>query len=243
MSGTPSSAVSIPARFNGPPASGNGGYTCGTVARLLGARAAEVTLRRPPPLDRPLVVERGPDGDAVTLLDGEVTVAEGRRLPDLDLDPPPAVPLETAREASPGFPWFERHPFPTCFVCGPERKEQDGLRIFAGATPEGEVAACPWTPSPEWDQRGGVRAEVVWAALDCPSAVPAATMAGADAATAVLARLSASIDAEVPAGEPHVVVAWPLYREGRKRFAGSAILGADGSVRARASALWIELRG
>src|SRR5918996_2619259 len=45
--------VMIPARFNGPPATANGGYTCGLVARLLGVDA-EVTLRRPPPLDRPL---------------------------------------------------------------------------------------------------------------------------------------------------------------------------------------------
>ena len=46
-------AMIVPGRFNGPPDSGNGGYTCGLVAGLLG-EVAEVTLRLPPPLDREL---------------------------------------------------------------------------------------------------------------------------------------------------------------------------------------------
>jgi hypothetical protein len=249
--------VSIPGRFNGPPSSANGGYTCGTVARLVGGRAAAVMLRRPPPLDRPLAVEgpaatdpgeggvaEGQDvgAAAVRLLDGDAVVAEGRHLEALDAEPPGTVSQEEAREAMAGFPWYDGHPFPTCFVCGPERDEHDGLRIFAGAVAEEDVFACPWTPSSEWADGGAVRTEVVWAALDCPSAVAAAAGTGADAPAAVLARLSASIDAPVPAEEPHVVVSWPLGREGRKRFAGSAIVGTDGAVRARASALWIELR-
>ena len=249
-------SVSVPPRFNGPPASANGGYVCGVVAGLLGAPAAEVTLRAPPPLDRALAVERRreagasgappsagvPGAQSVRLLDGEATVAEGRPLGALDLDPPPPVALEAAREAVGRFPWYEGHPFPTCFVCGPRREPGDGLRIFAGSVPGGEVYACPWTPAAEWAERGSVRGEVVWAALDCPSAVAAASLAGPDAGTAVLARLAASIDAEMRAGEPHVVVSWPLGRDGRKRAAGTAILSADGAVRARAQALWIELR-
>ena len=47
-------AVMIPRRFNGPPDSGNGGYSCGVVAALLDAPAVEVTLRAPPPLEREL---------------------------------------------------------------------------------------------------------------------------------------------------------------------------------------------
>jgi hypothetical protein len=234
--------VSIPARFNGPPASANGGYTCGTLARLLGTGPAEVTLRRPPPLERPLAVEEERDAGVVRLRDGETTIVEARRLTTLDGEPPRAVSLAAAREAMRGFPWYHRHPFPTCFVCGPAREGSDGLDIFAGAVRDSDVFACPWTPATEWGDGGSVRTEVVWAALDCPSAVAAAAPAGGDAATAVLARLSASIDAEVPVGEPHAVVSWPLSLEGRKRVAGSAILSADGSVLARASALWIELR-
>jgi hypothetical protein len=50
-------------RFCGPPASANGGYACGAIAELLSG-GAEVTLRRPPPLGRPLRVRVG-GGDAV----------------------------------------------------------------------------------------------------------------------------------------------------------------------------------
>jgi hypothetical protein len=50
-------SVTIARRYNGPPASGNGGYSCGLVGTLLGG-VAEVTLRSPPPLERPLDVER-----------------------------------------------------------------------------------------------------------------------------------------------------------------------------------------
>jgi hypothetical protein len=45
----------IEERYRGPPDSGNGGYVCGLVAGFLGG-SAEVTLRRPPPLDRTLLV-------------------------------------------------------------------------------------------------------------------------------------------------------------------------------------------
>ena len=46
--------LSIPAFFNGPPESGNGGYTCGRVAELVDAEVVEVSLRSPPPLDTAL---------------------------------------------------------------------------------------------------------------------------------------------------------------------------------------------
>ena len=49
--------ITIAKRFCGPPRSGNGGYVCGSLAAFVEG-TAEVTLRRPPPLDRPLFVER-----------------------------------------------------------------------------------------------------------------------------------------------------------------------------------------
>ena len=51
--------VLIPRRFNGPPASANGGYTCGLIARYVGGPAA-VSLRSPPPLDTALALTRAP---------------------------------------------------------------------------------------------------------------------------------------------------------------------------------------
>ena len=43
----------IPARFNGPPGSANGGYACGLVSEALGG-GFEVTLLLPPPLETEL---------------------------------------------------------------------------------------------------------------------------------------------------------------------------------------------
>jgi hypothetical protein len=46
----------IPARFNGPPGSGNGGYSARIFA---GGAQCEVTLRMPPPLDTSLSMVDG----------------------------------------------------------------------------------------------------------------------------------------------------------------------------------------
>ena len=51
-------SIVIEPRFRGPARFPNGGYTCGLVAGLLDADTAGVTLRLPPPLDTPLLVER-----------------------------------------------------------------------------------------------------------------------------------------------------------------------------------------
>src|SRR6185436_9559900 len=53
--------LTIDPRYRGPDTSGNGGYTCGLVAAHV-AGDAEVTLRLPPPLGRPLRVEPRDDG-------------------------------------------------------------------------------------------------------------------------------------------------------------------------------------
>jgi hypothetical protein len=65
--------VVIARRFNGPPGSGHGGWSAGQVGLLLDEPVAEVTLRRPPPLETPLIVQRR-DGTAA-LLDGDAVVA------------------------------------------------------------------------------------------------------------------------------------------------------------------------
>ena len=53
--------LTIPPRFNGPAGVGNGGYVCGRIAAYIDGPAT-VTLRRPPPLDTPMQVERDGDG-------------------------------------------------------------------------------------------------------------------------------------------------------------------------------------
>src|SRR5579864_5465241 len=65
-------SVTVPARFCGPPDSGNGGYTCGLVAKELGG-VVECTLRSPVPLETPLDLERSQSG-AVLRQGGKVIV-------------------------------------------------------------------------------------------------------------------------------------------------------------------------
>jgi hypothetical protein len=59
----------------------------------------------------------------------------------------------------------------------------------------------------------------------------------------VLGKLAARIDRPVVAGEPHVILAWELGIDGRKRNSAAALFSAaDGELRAVSKALWIELR-
>ena len=196
---------------------------------------AEVSLRAPPPLGRELTIERGDDG--IVLRDGEAIVAEGRPA-TLELDVPPPVELSEAEAAVTAFAGFTRHAFPGCFACGPEREEGDGLRLFPGDVDGRDEIACPWTPDEGLaDRQGHVRPEFVWAALDCPTA-----FAWEQIPPIVLARLTARIDGDIRAGEPHVVSAWRIERDGRKHHSACAIATREGEVLAAARALWIELK-
>jgi hypothetical protein len=220
----------IDPHYSGPPGSANGGYTCGLVAALLDG-PAEVTLRLPPPLGRPLRVER--TDDRVAIFDDAALVAEAT-LTEIDLDVPEAVTVAAAERAARGYPGFETHAFPDCFVCGPSRGEGEGLRIFAGRV-EGrdDVFAAPWTPAES-------RPELVWAALDCPGAI---AVGFPERGETLLGRLAARIDRLPEPGEPHVVVAWPLGEDGRKLYAGTALLTASGQPLAHARATWIAPAG
>ncbi len=221
--------ITIPARFNGPPGSANGGYACGLVAALAGGRA-EVTLRVPPPLDRPLAVAR--EGARVTVRDGETLVAEAEPV-EFSLDVPAPVSVEEAGEASRGYAGFRAHAYETCFVCGPARA--DGLGIYPGPVAGRELVAAPWTPPGD----DPMPDEIVWAALDCPSgwAVDEFSREGV-----LLGRLAARLVGPVVGGEPYVVLGWPVGAEGRKRFAGSAVVSADGAVLAYARSTWLVPR-
>jgi hypothetical protein len=228
-------SLTISARFCGPADSGNGGYTCGRLAALLGG-AAEVTLRRPPPLERPLSIMRTPHG--LVLLDGGATIAEARPA-TVEIEPPPCPGLGAAADAAGHYHGLTAHAFPTCFVCGPARAPGDGLRIFAGKVRGDSLVACPWKPDARLaDEAGVVAPEFAWAALDCPGAW--AWLADLERPL-VLGRLSAVLDAPVKAGLLHVVGGWRLGREGRKHFSGTAIWRADGTLCARARATWIEV--
>jgi hypothetical protein len=235
-----SETLTIPARFNGPPSSANGGYACGRIAELVGAEEVAVSLRLPPPLERPLDVVR--DGARVEVRDGDGTVVAEAAPETLGLDVPDAIsPDEAAAASAAGEEkWTARHPFRTCVVCGPDREPHDGLRVFPGELRDGMYAAH-WTPDESvGNGNGKVRPECVWAALDCPTSAPVANFG--EGPPMVLARLTARLGASVRVGEAHALVSWPLAVEGRKRHAACALYDSEGRLLCASRALWIELR-
>lgn len=217
----------IPARFNGPPGTGNGGWCSGVFAVAAGARAGgppyQVTLRVPPPLETGLELRDGSVFAGDTLV-AEVTGADGVG------DDVPAVSLATATEASRGYPGFASHPFPTCFVCGPDRSTGDGLRIFPGVLPDGRTAA-PWTVPDE------VSVPTLWAALDCPGGWSAIARGRAY----VLGRIAARVDALPTPGDECVVMGAATDISGRKATVDSTVYGPDGRLLASARATWIAV--
>jgi hypothetical protein len=224
--------VSIARRYRGPPESGNGGYVCGLVAKALGG-PAEVTLKSPPPLGTPLALVR--DEAGVRLMHGDQEIAIARSAIVDVAAPAPPSPAE-AREASGR---YAGSPIPECYVCGHERTEGDGLRLFTGPDRSGAFVAAPWSPQAEHaDDAGRVAAEYIWAALDCPGYFGLMRPALA----ALLGRLKAEIIEAPCIGEECIAVGWPLGSEGRKYFAGSALFAASGRLLAKAHAVWIELR-
>lgn len=226
--------VLIPARFNGPPTSGNGGYSAGSLARMLTQdRPVEVTIRRPVPLDVELYVDL--DGDTATAVDESEVIAEAR-IVELEAlgEPVPPVPFADAILTALHYPGADGHPFPTCFVCGPGRPDRDGLELFPGPVdgdPTYTAAALVLRPEHE------PTAQLMWAALDCPSGW---AMGLADR-PAVLGRVTGLVRDVAAVGE-HCVVVGQLERwDGRKAFTRATAYGADGRELGRTRATWIEI--
>jgi hypothetical protein len=230
--------VLIPRRFNGPPASANGGYTCGLIARYVGGPAA-VSLRSPPPLDTALQLTRGPDGEIV-LRHRDLLVAEGGPADPLDLEPPVRPTVAQARESLRRHPWLNgRHPFSDCYVCGAGRHDGLGLHFGDLRGHPGVTAALLVADETVPHDARGLVPEIAWGALDCPSYVPALWEADVPS---LLAWMHAEVLEPIPLGEPIVATGWLLGAEGRKHYTASALLSADGQLLARARHLWVRPR-
>jgi hypothetical protein len=212
-------ALTIPGRFNGPPGSGNGGVTCGLLATATGL--SQVTLRQPPPLDVALEVRSG------ELYDGDQLVATAAAA-DVTVTSIAPVSLADAKAATASYPGWKDHPFPTCFVCGPDHPS--GLRVFPGPVADGVVAA-PWTPADD-------DPVMVWAALDCPSGwshdIPGRPM--------VLGRMTCRIDRLPEPGQETVAMGWRLGEDGRKCFTASGLFTGSGELLALAEQTWVVLQ-
>ncbi|MEM6641248.1 MAG: hypothetical protein AAF610_15270 [Pseudomonadota bacterium] len=232
-------SVTLDARFCGPPDSGNGGVTVGHLARRIDG-PAKVTLRAPPPLG--VAMQLTGDEKAVSLDCGAHRIGEAVIEP---LDATPfrtldriAVDIDRTRAAEASFAGFTRHAFPTCFVCGPERREGDGLRLFAAPLEERVTAA--WCPAASLaDEHGRIADVFLYAALDCPSYFALRD----PQLVALLGRMHAEVIDRPRPGDQLVVDAWALAREGRKRTTAVALRNESGDVLARAVNIWIEIDG
>jgi hypothetical protein len=158
--------------------------------------------------------------------------------------PPAAVDPAAARSATERYRGLQRHPFPTCFVCGTGRPVGDGLRLFAGPVDDGSIGegrvACTWQPDPSLAdpaRPGRVAAEYVWAALDCPGG----WSSDIESRPLVLGTMTVRVSAAVAIGVPGVVVGEHRGTAGRKTFAATALYDPDGTMLARAEQVWIEI--
>jgi hypothetical protein len=228
--------VTIARRYCGPPDSANGGYACGLVAAHLQGEA-RVRLMVPPPLEVPLSLVQS--GGNCRMTHGDVLVAEGA--PErIDSAIPDPVTFDEAVSAAARFAWVTGHPFPTCFVCGPQRQHGDGLCIFPGPVSNRSLVAAPWIPDRSVSNDAGeVHSEVMWAALDCPSLFgllefePGATFG-------LLGQLTARIIRRPRTGEPCVVIGWSRGKDGRKLYGAAAVYSSGGELLGNSAAVWIQ---
>lgn len=239
------SSLTIEHRYRGPARSGNGGYTAGLLAGLLAGAAGAaagtpvtVTLRKPPPLDIALDVVPSDDGSkgGVELRQGDDVVASAVQgeLAESAVGP---VSFDAATAARAAYRGATQHPFPECFVCGPDREPGDGLRLTPGLWEAGRTA-CVWLPDPACAAAGDptrARPELSWAALDCPGG----WSSDLGNRPVVLGRMTAYAEA-ARIGRPQIVVGQLLREEGRKTFTATAMYD-EGRLVGRAEQTWIQV--
>ena len=229
--------VTIPAQFNGPLHSGNGGYVAGLLAEeLAGTGPVTSTLRIPPPLDVPLSWEH--DGAEVRLLTAGGAVVGSASAGGFTREVTGCPTPEEAAEGLAHYPGFTHHPFNHCFTCGTARDEGDGLRLFAGPIDPAKpgLTSTPWTPHEAFGgDDGTLDIPVAWAALDCPGG----WAADFSRHTMVLGRMTAELNRRPRAGEPYISVGHLQAQEGRKFLTDTALYAEGGELLGRAEQIWI----
>lgn len=220
--------LTITARHSGFPGLALGAYAGGLLAAELGP-AVRVRFRRPIPIDVPLALARGTH--EATLALGGVVVAEAH-LGDVDVGGAPIVSVDAAGEAGDRYIGHERHPYPSCFCCGPARGSSDGLRVFVGPVRGGRAVAGLWTaPRALADPSGRLPMEIAWSVIDCPGIWALIVDAPEDSDEQVVTgTLDVRVDRPLRPETRYVVTAWPMGREGRRMYAGTVVSDERGEV-------------
>ncbi|MEW2389650.1 hotdog fold domain-containing protein [Streptomyces venezuelae] len=240
--------LTVPASHQGYPGVAFGGYVAGLLAARARAGTVRVDFRAATPVSAPVRMTELPDGGAQLTGEAGAVLATATPVPDLPVSGAPDTPSwDQAAAAAEAF----RRARPTglgadgtvvdCFGCGP-RPPGRGLRQCCMPVPGRDVVATAWTAHPAFaDARGLMRAELLWAVLDCPTAWAGVHVGGLRPG-AVTASLTATLLRPVVAGEDHITYAWPISSAGRKHTMGAAVTTARGELCATGEALWIDPR-
>ncbi len=242
--------ITVPARFRGPPESGNGGYVAGAIAERVRAlsgladdAAIEVTLRAPTPLDQPMQLHAG---EVAHLMAGETLIAEATPA-SLELQIPQPPTFEAALAARDGSPAFIRNinPLlpdgtgfhPICFCCGADVAANEGLHVYAAPVDGFTGVAAAWRPPTAFTDADGYLPEpILWAALDCPGQF---AYYASGIRTGMLGRMTGRILRAVAAEQNLRVIGWCLEVERSKHFAGTALFDQAGSLCGYSRQVWI----
>lgn len=241
----------------GPPRSGNGGYVCGLCAERYAVRAAayadsgalhapftfEVKYSQPAPIGAPARLEATEAGAELRSADGAELFAAGRPAADEYASSPAVATFDQARRAADRYLSAAEHLFPDCFVCGPNRKAGDGLRIFAAPFSATETAvAAAWDLHPAFaSPQGVIPLPIVWSALDCPGYFAYLFASGDQRTPTVLARMRATVFSNTAQSAELVVMGWiqkqkpPFIEAGTALYEGQRLL-------ARAESVWMQPR-
>lgn len=223
-------------RYCGPPNSGNGGYVSGRLSQFLDG-SARVRLIAPTPLETEIEVVR--EGDGISALAGGQKIGMAERAP-VDITLPEIPTLDAIARAREAYDTEAKtHPLPDCFVCGPQRDPEDALCLCTGPVPDSVVNADTWKAMDIFAGADGlIRPEILWSALDCPTAF---ALRHGDSKLCLLGSLTVDIRRRPKVGERLIVMAWARGVTGRKNYGDGALIDENGEIIAAANAVWIEL--
>ena len=225
-------SIVIPARFEGPSGSGQGGWTARHLASHLDVLST-YAFRSHIPLETALTVDR--DRSALIGPAGELVIDAAPWTPDVPETPP--VSIDEAADARARFTRFlDPNPVPDCFSCG---SRPDSMGVHASPLGDGRFAT-DWTV-PDWAEDPLSASAALWAALDCTAAFYVCF--SHDHRPAFTVQYAVVEYRPVSAGETLAIVGWngdyASSWDGRKRGATSAAFDASGARVAAARSFWV----